>query len=33
MNLRNLAITGVIMWWRARKWKAELAAKKAARAV
>lgn len=26
-----LAVTGVIMWWRARSWKAELAAKKAAR--
>ncbi|RZT45372.1 putative iron-regulated membrane protein [Sphingomonas sp. BK036] len=28
-----LAVTGVIMWWRARGWKAELAAKKAARAA
>ena len=27
-----LAVTGVIMWWRARGWKAELAAKRAVRA-
>ena len=28
-----LAITGVIMWWRARGWKADLAAKRAAKRV
>ena len=27
-----LAVTGIIMWWRARKWRGDLATRKKARA-